>query len=41
MANGGSRLLPDYFERQRSLERDVALAQWRYDQALERWSALR
>ena len=30
----------DYFERQRSLEREVALKQWRYDQARERWTAL-
>jgi len=30
----------EYFERQRSLERDVALRQWRYDQALERWNTL-
>ncbi|HTL27485.1 MAG TPA: hypothetical protein VL280_12750 [Burkholderiales bacterium] len=28
------------FDRQRSLEREVALAQWRYDQALERWNTL-
>jgi hypothetical protein len=40
-ARGASRLLPEYFERQRSLEREVALAQWRYDQAVERWNALR
>ena len=40
-AKGKSRLLPEYFERQRSLERAVALAQWRYDQAVERWNALR
>ena len=31
----------NYLERQRSLEREVALAQWRYDQTLERWNALR
>jgi len=30
----------DYFDRQRSLEREVALQQWRYDQARERWTAL-
>ena len=30
----------EFFERQRSLEREVALKQWRYDQARERWSAL-
>ena len=30
----------DYLERQRSLEREVALKQWRYDQAHERWTAL-
>jgi type II secretory pathway pseudopilin PulG len=30
----------DYFDRQRSLEREVALKQWRYDQARERWTAL-
>lgn len=29
------------FDRQRSLEREVALAQWRYDQALERWNTLK
>lgn len=40
-AKGASRLLPEYFERQRALERDVAVAQWRYDQALERWNAVR
>ena len=40
-AKGTSRLLPDYFERQRSIEREVAMAQWRYDQAVERWNALR
>ena len=40
-AKGTSRLKPDYFERQRSLEREVALAQWRYEQATERWTALR
>jgi hypothetical protein len=40
-ARGASRLLPQYFERQRSIEREVALAQWRYEQALERWNALR
>ena len=40
-AKGTSRLLPEYFERQRLLEREVAIAQWRYDQAAERWNALR
>jgi hypothetical protein len=40
-AKGTSRLTLDYFERQRSLEREVALAQWRFDQANERWTALR
>jgi hypothetical protein len=30
----------EFFERQRSLERDVALKQWVYDQARERWTAL-
>jgi hypothetical protein len=40
-AKGLSQLRPEYFERQRSLEREVALAQWRYEQALERWTALR
>jgi hypothetical protein len=35
-----ARPTPDYFDRQRSLEREVALAQWRYDQARERWTAL-
>lgn len=40
-AKGTRRLKPDYFERQRALEREVALAQWRYEQATERWTALR
>jgi len=40
-AKGASRLLPEFFERQRALERDVAVAQWRYEQALERWNAVR
>ena len=40
-AKGKSRLGPEYFERQKSLEREVALAQWRYEQAVERWNALR
>ena len=30
----------NYFERKRSLEREVALKQWVYDQARERWTAL-
>ena len=30
----------NYFERKRSLEREVALKQWVYDQARERWVAL-
>ena len=34
------RAAPEYFERQRTLEREVAFAQWRYDQARERWVAL-
>lgn len=38
---GTSRLDPQYFERQRTLEHKVALAQWRYEQALERWNAVR
>ena len=29
-----------YFERKRTLEREVALKQWVYDQARERWTAL-
>lgn len=40
-AKSTSRLGPQYFERQRALEQDVALAQWRYEQALERWNAVR
>lgn len=40
-AKGGSRLRPEYFERQRTLEREVAMAQWRYDQAVQRWNELR
>ena len=30
----------NYFERKRALEREVALKQWVYDQARERWTAL-
>ena len=30
----------NYFDRKRSLEREVALKQWVYDQARERWTAL-
>ena len=30
----------NYFERKRSLEREVALKQWVYDQARERWTTL-
>ena len=30
----------NYFERKRTLEREVALKQWVYDQARERWTAL-
>jgi hypothetical protein len=41
IAGGGSRLAPEYFERQKSLEREVALAQWQLDQTLRRWNALR
>ena len=40
-AKGTNRLGPEYFERQKSFEREVALAQWRYEQTLERWNALR
>ena len=39
-ARDASPVAPEYFERQRTLEREVALAQWRYDQARERWTAL-
>lgn len=40
-AKSTSRLDPQYFERQRTLEHEVALAQWRYEQTLERWNAVR
>jgi hypothetical protein len=41
IAKGGSRLLPQYFERQRTGERDLIAAERRYERALERWNALR
>jgi hypothetical protein len=34
------RLREGYFERMRGLEREVALARWRLDQALARWNRL-
>lgn len=40
-AKGGSRLLPQYFERQRTSEREVLSAEQRYERALERWNQLR
>jgi hypothetical protein len=40
-AKGGSRLLPQYFERQRASERDRIAAEQRYERALERWNELR
>jgi len=40
-AKGGSRLQPEYFERQRTAERDLAAAEERYSRALERWNNLR
>lgn len=40
-ASGASRLRPEYIERQEKLVQDVAFAQWRLDQALKRWNALR
>ena len=40
-AKGGSRLLPQYFERQRASARDLAAAEERYERALERWNRLR
>jgi len=40
-AKGGSRLLPQYFERQRTVERDLVAAEQRYERALERWKQLR
>ena len=30
----------EFLDRKRSLERDVSLKQWRYDQTRERWTAL-
>jgi len=40
-AKGASRLLPQYFERQRTAERDLIAAEQRYERALERWNQLR
>ena len=40
-AKGASRLQPEYFERQRTAERDVAAAEARYERALDRWNQLR
>jgi len=40
-AKGTSRLLPQYFERQRTAERDRLAAEERYERALERWNQLR
>jgi len=36
-----SRLAPEYWERQKRLEEDVALAHERLDKALARWNELR
>jgi hypothetical protein len=41
IAKGGSRLSPQYFERQRTSERDLIAAEQRYERALERWKELR
>jgi hypothetical protein len=41
IANGASRLRPDYFDRQRKLTRKVDKAQKRLDAALKRWNALK
>jgi hypothetical protein len=40
-AKGASRLLPQYFERQRTSEQDRIAAERRYERALERWNELR
>jgi len=40
-AKGASRLVPQYFERQRTSERDLIAAEERYERALERWKQLR
>lgn len=40
-AKGRSRLVPQYFERQRTAERDLVAAEERYERALERWNQLR
>ena len=40
-AGGKSRLAPEYFERQRSTDRDLIAAELRYERALERWKQLR
>jgi len=41
IVGGGSRLAPEYWERQKRLEEDVALAHERLDKALARWNELR
>jgi hypothetical protein len=41
IADGGSRLRPEYFDRQRKLRREVNKAHKRLDAALERWNALK
>lgn len=41
IVGGGSRLAPEYWERQKRLEEDVALAHARLDKALARWNELR
>jgi hypothetical protein len=41
IADGGSRLRPEYFDRQRKLKRGVNKARKNLDAALERWNAVK
>lgn len=41
LAGGGSRLRPEYFERQQKLERELEAARVRLEDARGRWNALR
>lgn len=41
LAGGGSRLRPEYFERQQKLKRDLETARVRLEDARARWNALR
>jgi len=41
LAGGGSRLRPEYFERQQKMKRDLEAARVRLEEARSRWNALR